>query len=190
VTERDHIVERAIAALREPVALRGDVERRVLEEVATLPIPRRPGPLGLAAGWLVRPRAIRVSPLAGLAAAAAVALAALGVRAFVTGRPSAPSPVETQVAPVPQTAVQFVIVAPGAREVTVVGDFNDWNPSATPMHLAGGAELWAATVALSPGRYRYAYLVDGTVWLPDPRAPRALDDDFGRPNSVVTVAGT
>jgi len=50
--------------------------------------------------------------------------------------------------------------------------------------------LWVVTVPLPPGRYRYAFLVDGTTWVPDPDAPRTIDDDFGRPNSVLTIGGS
>jgi hypothetical protein len=42
-------------------------------------------------------------------------------------------------------------------------------------------------VPLRPGRYRYTFIVDGT-WHRDPAAPRALEDDFGTPTSVITVA--
>jgi 1,4-alpha-glucan branching enzyme len=82
-----------------------------------------------------------------------------------------------------------VLVAPEAASVVVVGDFNDWLAGATPLEAVNGG-LWAVTVPLTPGRYRYAFLVDGSTWVPDPGAPRALNDDFGRPNSVLTLGGT
>jgi 1,4-alpha-glucan branching enzyme len=85
-------------------------------------------------------------------------------------------------------ATRFTLVAPGASVVTLVGDFNDWSAEATPMTDASGG-LWTVTIPLGPGRYRYAFLVDGDVWTPDPEAPRAVDDDFGRPNSVLTIGG-
>jgi hypothetical protein len=43
-------------------------------------------------------------------------------------------------------------------------------------------------IPLRPGRYRYTFVVDGTRWSRDPAAPRALEDDFGTPTSVITVA--
>jgi 1,4-alpha-glucan branching enzyme len=87
-------------------------------------------------------------------------------------------------------AVQFVVVVREASSVALVGDFNDWDDSATPMAPVAGNGVWTVTVPLAAGRYRYSFLVDGLTWLPDPAAPRALDDDFGRANSVVTVGGT
>jgi hypothetical protein len=55
--------------------------------------------------------------------------------------------------------------------------------------LRADGAVWSAVVPLPPGRYRYAFLVDGSQWLADPTAPRAFDDEFGTPSSVVTVGG-
>ncbi len=83
--------------------------------------------------------------------------------------------------------LQFVLVAPQAASVSLVGDFNDWDPARSPMQTAHG--VWATVVRLAPGRYRYAFLVNGVEWRADPGAPAAKDDEFGTPNSVVTVGG-
>jgi 1,4-alpha-glucan branching enzyme len=51
-----------------------------------------------------------------------------------------------------------------ADSVHVVGDFNGWNPDASPMGRAHD-EAWRLIVDLEqPGRYRCAYLVDGCQW--------------------------
>jgi hypothetical protein len=47
--------------------------------------------------------------------------------------------------------------------------------------------LWSISLALRPGRHVYAFLVDDTVWVQDPRAMEAPDADFGRPGSVLLV---
>ncbi len=86
-------------------------------------------------------------------------------------------------------AQQFVLVAPRATSVSLVGDFNDWDPARTPMHAARGG-VWATIVPLAPGRYRYAFLVNGAEWHADPGAPTVADDEFGTPSSVVTVGGS
>ena len=83
-------------------------------------------------------------------------------------------------------ATHFAVWAPNAASVSVVGDFNDWDPRATPLH-PGTDGVWTATLPLRPGRYRYTFIVDGS-WRRDPAAPRALEDDFGRPTSVITIA--
>jgi len=72
-----------------------------------------------------------------------------------------------------------------ARTLSVVGDFNDWNVAASPMAREG--ELWSVSLPVTPGRHVYAFVVNGTEWIADPRAPRAADADFGRPGSVIIV---
>ncbi len=183
--QRNDPIERAIDTLREPVKLRPDFERRVMDAVTSLPVPRRAGPLRLVAGWMVTARTVRLSPLGGLAAAALVVTAVLGGRALLgpEAAPLAPLAADGR-------AVQFVVAVPTAATVALVGDFNDWNIEATPMRPVPGDGVWTVTVPLTAGRYRYSFLVNGTEWLTDPTAPRTMEDDFGRPNSVVTVGGT
>jgi 1,4-alpha-glucan branching enzyme len=82
--------------------------------------------------------------------------------------------------------VRFAVQAPGARRVAVVGDFNRWDPAATPLAPAG-AGAWAVEVSLAPGRHAYAFVVDGERWVLDPAAPSERDPDFGRARSVTVV---
>jgi 1,4-alpha-glucan branching enzyme len=80
----------------------------------------------------------------------------------------------------------FVFVAPRAAKVSLVGDFNDWDESKSPLVRFPNSGLWTITVPLSAGRHLYQFVVDGS-WLPDPAAPVAGDDGFGRTNSVRIV---
>jgi 1,4-alpha-glucan branching enzyme len=50
-----------------------------------------------------------------------------------------------------------------ANSVHLVGDFNSWSTSATPMRR--GEQYWEARLRLRAGeRYFYAYLIDDTDW--------------------------
>jgi hypothetical protein len=87
-----------------------------------------------------------------------------------------------------RVATQFVLDTrdiAGATTVSIVGDFNDWNQTTTPLVIEHGA--WTTTVPLAPGRHVYAFVVNGERWIVDPRAPQAPDSDFGRPSSVIIV---
>ena len=84
--------------------------------------------------------------------------------------------------------VRFTLTAPQASRVALVGSFNEWNPVATPLERDGRTGAWSVSLRLPPGRHVYAFVVDGDVTA-DPAAPRAADDDFGSPNSVVLVSG-
>jgi hypothetical protein len=162
--------------------------------------------------WLREPRVVAVSPLGGLAMAAG--LAGLLVVGAVSRQPSAvsrqqaavsrqPSAVSRKQAAVSRqqaavsrqpsavgaaASVTFVFVAPQARSVALAGDFNDWDAARVLMRREASG-LWTVDVPLTPGRYRYVFVVDGRRFVADPAAPRAAGDDFGTPTSVVTVAG-
>ncbi|HVZ77518.1 MAG TPA: isoamylase early set domain-containing protein [Gemmatimonadaceae bacterium] len=136
-----------------------------------------------------------MSPLVG--AALAAGLVGIGVLFGVsTNRRDGRAPTEQPTAvaakaqlPVHDTIheVKFVVVAPQASHVALVGDFNNWNPSATPMTRTPTGGTWSVSVHLDPGRHVYAYVVDGKQWMADPSAPLAPEDGFGVPNSVVLV---
>jgi 1,4-alpha-glucan branching enzyme len=83
--------------------------------------------------------------------------------------------------------VQLVFRAPAASRVSVVGDFSGWDPNSAVMTRDSGSGLWSVTLRLAPGRHVYAFLVDDSIWVRDPRAPSAPDADFGRPGSVLLV---
>ncbi len=82
--------------------------------------------------------------------------------------------------------VHFVLVDPGARSVGLAGDFNQWDPAATPL-TPGEGGIWSVVVPLRSGAVTYSFVVDGRDWKADPAAPLA-QDDFGHPSSVVYVA--
>jgi hypothetical protein len=84
-------------------------------------------------------------------------------------------------------SVQLVLRAPAASRVRVVGDFNAWDGDHAQMTRDPVSGLWTTTLALRPGRHIYAFIVDDSTWMRDPRAPTATDADFGRPGSVLLV---
>lgn len=81
---------------------------------------------------------------------------------------------------------QFVLEAPNARTVSLVGAFNGWNPDSTRL-VRDASGIWTATIALVPGRHVYAFMVNDSVLTLDPRAPETRDPDLGTRASVVLV---
>jgi hypothetical protein len=178
-------IDRIARELRQPVHVSARLDDRVMRAIRRLP---RHARFGL---WsrLVRPRRITVMPLAlagGLLAAALMVFAVLGARyAMDDSSDGVQSP--TGAAGLPQH-VQFVLVAPDAKKVSVVGDFNGWNAqhaSYQAQHRGGG--VWSVTASVPVGHHRYSFVVDDSVWMADPLAPRAVDTDFGVPNSAIVV---
>ena len=183
MVENEDSLERVIETLKEPVEIDPTLDQRVMAII------ERDAPSATTAQrhWLSSWRTLRLSPLGGLATAAALAAVALTASLLTRPRESA-APADVVAAGEPGQVTQFVLVAPDADSVTLVGDFNDWSFSKTHLARQAGNGVWWVTVALPPGRYRYAFVVDGTRWRSDPNAP-AAEDEFGRPNSVVTIGG-
>jgi len=83
-------------------------------------------------------------------------------------------------------AVVFVTLYPRANSVQLAGDFNNWQPTATPMERVGDSGVWQAKIKLPNGTYRYRLVVDGQ-WQQDPYNERTEVNPYGDLNSVVEV---
>ena len=156
----DPIVERAAALLRQPEPVRQAWRDELLERTAAPPRVRR--------------TTMRVWIPIGIAAAACAVVGAERLAARDGG-----------------DQVRFSVSAPSAKRVSLVGDFNGWNPTAVPMRRVGGggsSDVWFVNVRLEPGRHVFAFSIDGSIRA-DSAAPRAVEDDFGVPGSVVVVPG-
>ena len=81
---------------------------------------------------------------------------------------------------------RFVYADPAAKSVALIGDFNRWDPSATPLTRSSGG-TWGRTLRLTAGRHEYAYLVDGKRWVTD-RVARESHDAFDVASSVLTAS--
>ena len=193
------VVERALVVLREMPPVDGDTVSRVVAAAAraraldTGPsaddLLLEPAPparytrrvsiaavaaLLLTAGTLALWRATHVS---SEAAHASIASAKPAVNAVTASRD-----LNNERGSIP---TQFVFDGQ-ARRVTLVGDFNNWDPRATPLEREPGSSLWSVTVPIQRGRHVYAFLVD-SMWTIDRRAPVARDPDFGVTGSVILV---
>jgi hypothetical protein len=190
--ERDHMIDRVRDTLRSAPAAVPDPRAvaRVLSTVWESPKPSawrrfidtwrvpalsRVGASAIAAGAL----------LAGFVARGTLVPTIAEDPTPATGEYPVPglTPVAYDAGMVP---TQFVLENSEATEISLVGDFNDWKVGEHKLvKLQTG--LWTATVALPPGRHVYAYVLDGTLLVADPRAPKAGDADYGREGSVVMV---
>jgi len=176
---------------RRPVPVDAAARDRLLEALRAEPAPAR-APRFVA--WLAQPRNFQLPPFA--AAALAAGLVGIGVLsglainrdgrpateqlpAVAVGHPQLPDSLAA-------AAMKFVIVAPQAAKVSLVGDFNRWDATATPMVAQGKDGLWTVFVPLRPGLHTYSFVVDGQ-FVSDPAAPIAPDDGFGHRSSVVLV---
>jgi hypothetical protein len=133
--------------------------------------------------------------LAGAAAAACVTIVAVvGLFTVMPERvvevPVATTSAQTIAAGTtqePTVLVRLVLLQPGARSVSVAGDFNGWDPAQTKLERSDGG-VWTATIPLKPGRYQYMFVIDGKQWIADPLAAEEATDGFGAQNAVLDVA--
>lgn len=192
--ERDdeQFLRTIVATARKVPPVSPDLDDRIMAAVRATRAPR----WRIVVGWLMAPRTVRISPVGALAYAAGFAVVLLGGARVLGGPPSPAVDRERSTSAVRLAAasdreavrtVRFVLLAPEAAQVAVVGDFNRWSPAATPLRPSGVSGVWTVDVPLPAGRHEYAFIVDGTQWMPDPAAPRAPVAEFGTPNSVITV---
>lgn len=187
--DEDNVKIKDVArALREPVRISASFNERVMRAVRGLPKHSR------LSFWrrLAMPRTITVRPLAAsLVAASLVLFALVGLWHVSADLNRAATPFAKAMFPskaAPEQHVQFVLVAPDAKKVAVVGDFNGWDASHSgyqAQHRGGG--VWSVMASVPVGHHRYSFIVDDSLWVADPSAPRVVDNDFGTTNSAIVV---
>jgi hypothetical protein len=169
-----------VAHLRQTPVVRQEWRDAAVRQVAVQEIedPIRRGP------WMF------TSWMQAIAAAlVCMAIGAGGGYAVFAHRTPGLESVPTMASSDPRSSVRFSVVAPGAVSVQLVGDFNKWDPAALPMRRIRNGVAWEIEVPLSPGRYSYAFVIDGKL-ARDPSAAQAPDDDFGAPSSVLLVGAS
>jgi 1,4-alpha-glucan branching enzyme len=79
----------------------------------------------------------------------------------------------------------FVLRAPAAGSVQLVGDFTRWQEH--PIRMRRDADgTWRVTVELETGVHQYRFLVDGQ-WRDDPESPLRVRNPYGTEDSVCRV---
>ena len=74
---------------------------------------------------------------------------------------------------VDEEEVVFRLADTGASKVSLMGDFNNWNPTMDSMVKRGS--VWEVRLYLVPGKYRYMFVVDGEN-ISDPDNPNRDED--------------
>jgi 1,4-alpha-glucan branching enzyme len=70
--------------------------------------------------------------------------------------------------------------------VKIIGDFNDWDLTATPMRRASEGR-WLASLELPHGHHRYLFLVDGQPTL-DPHSTGTVHSGSNENFSLLAVS--
>jgi len=81
--------------------------------------------------------------------------------------------------------VNFCLAAPEAKEVYVVGDFNNWKIDENS-RMVKKDNVWKKNIKFKTGRYHYRFVVDGT-WVEDTSNPEKEINPYGEMNSLIEV---
>lgn len=88
----------------------------------------------------------------------------------------------------PRFATAFEYSAPESTNVSLIGTFNDWDPSRHPMTKDKDG-IWRVTLQLPAFMYGYQFLVDGVTHL-DPAVKETLQQENGPLGSLRNVTST
>lgn len=72
-----------------------------------------------------------------------------------------------------------------AESVALLGDFNNWDPKATPMEALKSGEFKAVIDLENNTTYQFRYLINQKDWYNDPEADDYVINEYGGHNCVV-----
>jgi hypothetical protein len=174
-SKKDIIIERLrkLPEVSPPAGLRSGI-------MASL-CPKKPRLWTRVNRFLFQPRTVTFVPIKW-----APVLAGLLMLAVIPRFAPLDSPQElvAESVPVNQATLTFTFEHPDAQQVALIGTFNGWTPDGR-VRMEKQGNLWIFHVNVDPGRYEYAFLVDGREVVPDPRAVFHRNNGFGTPNSIV-----
>lgn len=109
-------------------------------------------------------------------AAAAILVIGIGIGGYVARQNSS------------TMMVQFMLDAPTASRVQLVGDFSEWDPQGYELSRTAPDAPWVIRIPLEKGKaYTYNFIIDEGEWVADPRAPAKIDDGFGGSGSLLRL---
>jgi serine protease AprX len=85
--------------------------------------------------------------------------------------------------------IYFIYQNKALRSVSLVGDFNDWDPGRNCLHESEPG-IWSCWIAKPcESRNRYKFVIDGSMWIDDPANNEKESDGFGGWNSRIVGLG-
>jgi len=78
-------------------------------------------------------------------------------------------------------------LCPTTGSVSVVGDFNDWDPTVHPLKKRSNGTRSVSVDLPAGATYRFKYLAEDGSWFCDPAADGEEWNDYATTNSVLQV---
>jgi hypothetical protein len=85
------------------------------------------------------------------------------------------------------STVMLFFDRPDAKDVEVIGSFNNWSQEGIRMVWDKDRRLWVVALHLRRGSYEYAFRVNNREIVADPKAILHRDDGFGHQNSILMI---
>ena len=73
------------------------------------------------------------------------------------------------------------------EKVSLVGDFNDWNPAANPMKKLSNGDFSITLNLPKNSKYQFKYFVDGDEWYNDEEADDYIEAPFPEAQNSLIV---
>ena len=80
----------------------------------------------------------------------------------------------------------FSVKIDNAREIYLVGDFNDWAPTEQSRLWENEKGVWEKRLFLAPGKHRYKFIIDGR-WVTDPSNDYIEPNPYGGMDSILEI---
>ena len=77
--------------------------------------------------------------------------------------------------------------SPKVSSVSLVGEFNNWQPGRDTLRYNPLTQSWQIALDLAPGEYEYKFVINKSQWLPDPVNPLRVADGWSGFNSIIRV---
>jgi hypothetical protein len=181
---------RVASALRAPIGVDARAKQMVMERVRRAAEQGHPRRRPDAWTWVTRHSIVGLAFAAGVGGISTLSAILPASRAEDARVVSSVVLGDTVVGALHDTLrlVRLMFDAPSARQVAVTGDFTPAASPAAPLARDPDGRRWSITLALRDGEHRYAFVVDETRWVPDPRADRVARGADGRLYSLLNVA--
>jgi 1,4-alpha-glucan branching enzyme len=78
-------------------------------------------------------------------------------------------------------------VVGSVKQISLAGDFNNWNVESIPMKKLKTGEFSVSVDLETGNEYQFKYLLDGKDWMNDEEADNYVPNGFCTENSVIIV---
>ena len=74
-----------------------------------------------------------------------------------------------------------------ATNISIIGDFNNWNAEENVMEMSKNGNFKAVIELEKEKDHEFGYLIDKQIWMNDIDADKMVSNPFGGENSVISL---